>query len=432
MRIAGVVSLCKFPMFEQTVQQLKDICDGVFIRFDCRNGDPSILQAARDMLGDKLIKTIICDGWPHPMWREECLRMMDEYRPDVVLCPDEDEMFDKDFTEELKAFWHSDKLGMMFNYHPLMTHDNRIVNNNVPYPPTPHMKAFKWREGLSYFPYHGDAVVAQYCNKATHWMAKSRIKHYSCWTKAMEASKHWKSNTPNFKGVKAVTLVGFGPSSDQHMQCHGEIWSVNNCYEVLSADAMRRCTRVFEMHKFGIRTGEKWDKIAKFLGHPLENRDLMKASDGRLHIDRLDEMGRQGRRIIMQEPHAGIFNSEPYPIHEVIRTTGLDWFMGTPCYMVALAIAEGYSHISIYGLDHMDWEHTLQRECFVAWMCYAIGRGITIDGALTWLQGIDRRYGYDYGPEFDQWCEERLWRGHPLQIHYKIPSRIVEGQLFKK
>ena len=433
MRIAGVVAICKFPMWEQTVKQMVDLCDGVFLRFDAKNGDPAILQAARELCGEKLIKTVICDGWPHPEWREECLRMMDAYKPDVVLCPDEDEVFSDDIMEELKAFWFSDKKGMMFSYNPLATCDGRVVNGGMPYPPEPHMKAYKWAEGLSYFPYHGNAVVAQYCNKDCHWQAKSKMDHFSCFTPAMEKAKHWKSNTPSFKGVKAVTLIAFGPSADTDMHARGEVWSLNNCYEVLPKPALERCTRVFEMHKFGERTGGQWDKTAKFLGKDkLQNRDRLMSGDGRTHVDRLNEMALQGRRIIMQERHPMVHNSEAYPIGEVVKTTGMDWFMGSPCYMVAQAIYEGYTHIGLYGLDQMDWEHTIQRECFVGWIMYALGRGIVVEGALTWLNGIDRRYGYDFGPEFDDWCEALLWRGHPIQIHYKIPSRVIEGELCKK
>lgn len=437
MKIASVIALCRSPLFEDTIHQCVRLSDGVVIRFDAKNGDPAILQAAQSLCGDKLIKTIICDGWPIvPQWREEGLRALDEFKPDIVLCPDEDEVFaadDDSFKEELKAFWFSEKKGMMFSYNPLVTKDNRIVNNGVPYPPDPHMKAYKWAEGLSYYPYHGNAIIAKYCNSASHWNAHCKIDHYCCWTLAMEKSKHWKSNTPNFKGIKAVTLIAFGPSADQDMSARGEVWSLNNCYEVLPKAALDRCTRVFEMHKFGERSGGNWDKCAKFLGKDkLDDRNKMISGDGRTHVERLNEMAMQGRRVIMQEPHPMILNSERYPIEEVVKTTGVDWFMGSPCYLVALAIVEGYTHISLYGLDQMDWEHTIQRENFVGWVMYAIGRGIVVDGALTFLKDIDRRYGYDFGPEFDEWCEDKLWQGHPLKIHYKIPSRVVEGEMCRK
>lgn len=429
MKIAGTVAISDFPMFDKTIQQLAEICDGVFVRFDAANGDPSIMQAVKDMLGDKMEKLIICNGWKHPDWREDCLRMVDDYAPDIVICPDQDEVFCDGIVDELKAFYHSEKQGMMFSYNPLKTCDFRVVNNNVPYPPIPHMKAYRWKAGLSYYPYHGNAIISSYCNTKDHWQSKVKIDHYCCWTEKMERSKHWKSNTPNFKGVKGVTLVGFGPSAKQNMEAVGEVWSLNNCYEVLRPEAMQRCTRIYDMHKFGPRNYGWWLKVAEYQGvKELIDRNKLKSGDGRLHVDRLNTASKK-RRIILQEPHPKIANSESYPIEDVVNRTGLDWFMGTPAYMVAQAIYEEYTHIRVYGLDQLDWEHTLQRECFAGWMCYALGRGIQISGSLTWLHGIDKRYGYDFGPEFDQWCQDLLWRGHPFSLKYKIESRVVKGDL---
>jgi hypothetical protein len=217
------------------------------------------------------------------------------------------------------------------------------------------------------------------------------------------------------------------------MKAMGEVWSLNNCYEVLGRSALARLTRVYEMHKFGERVGGKWDEIARYNGlDKLKDRNKLVATDGHRHVEHLNAMAIEGRRIIMQEPHPEIINSERYPIEDVVKFTGIDWFMGSPCYMLAHAIMEGYTHISLYGLDQLDWEHTLQRECFVGWVMYAVGRGIHVDGALTFLAGIDRRYGYDFGPEFDAWCERKLWQGHPIQVHYKIESRTVQGDLCKK
>ena len=433
MRIAAVVALKSFPYHDMTIKQMRDIADKVFIRWDGRSGDPGVLQNTMALLGDRLGGITIVNGWGFPLWREECLRMMDDFKPDIVLCPDEDEVFDDTLREELDAFWYSDRKGMMFMYHPLVSCDDRKINGDMPYPPDPHMKAFKWEKGLSYFPYHGNAVVARYCSKSAHWQARTKIRHYSCFTKEMEYRKHWKSRTPDFTGVKGVTLYGFGPSADIATESIGEIWSVNNCYEVLTPEQMKLVTRIYEMHKFGERFGGKWGELWKRTpGKILDDRNKMKSGDGRTHVARLNEIAAEGRRIIMQEPHPLIVNSEAYPVEDVVKFTGLDWFMGTPCYMVADAIREGYTHIRIWGMDQLDYEHTLQRECFVGWMCYAVGRGIKISGSLTWLNGMTKRYGYDFGPEFDNWCEDILWRGHPIQVHYKEESRAVKGELFHK
>jgi hypothetical protein len=164
--------------------------------------------------------------------------------------------------------------------------------------------------------------------------------------------------------------------------------------------------------------------------HILEKRMKEKGRDGKPHIWHLDQAGKSGRRIILQEPSNMITNSEGYPLMNVIAKTGVDWFTGSPCYMVALAICEGYNHIRIYGIDQLDWEHTLQRECFAGWCMFALVHGVQLSGCLTWLDKYKKRYGYDYGPEFDAYQEELLWNGHPMQVHYKIPSRAVDGKLY--
>ena len=139
----------------------------------------------------------------------------------------------------------------------------------------------------------------------------------------------------------------------------------------------------------------------------------------------------------MQEPHDDMQGSERLPIDEIVESnpSQMDWFAGSPIYMLAMAIYEGYNHIRIYGLDQLDWEHITQRECFAAWVSYAVGLGIKVDGALSYLEDYTKRYGYEYGPDFCEYQEGLLWRGHPqdqVQIRYKMPSRARLGKAFEK
>lgn len=413
MKIAGVMALNNFPFYRIALQKLVSVCDYVYVRYDAVNGDPEILQSIKDVCAQKLRKVYVANGWNRPPeWREEMLNLINpEEPPDIVLCPDEDEVFGEELEEELRAFYFSDKDGMMFEYEPLVTDDGRKVNGGIPYPPKPHMKAFKWRKGLTYYPYHGQAIVSAYVNPASQWKAKTKIKHYCAFTRGMEAQKAWKNDVNGHKATKAVTLIGFGPSAQNNMETVGEIWSLNNCYEALRPEAMKLCTRIFELHKF-------------------EKREGYLVDDKRPHFVHLDEMGKQGRRIIMQTPHPKITNSEAYPLDEVLKV-GTNYFMGTPPYMIAMAILEGYTHVRIYGLDQMDYEHVLQRECFLYWLGLAEGNGIAVDGVIPALtRHGTRRYGYDWGPEMDEEAYRLMWEGHPMEVRYKIPSRVVEGKMF--
>jgi len=436
-KIGALLSLNSFPLWKKCARPLLSYCDYFYVRYDMKSGDPQVLKDMESFFGDKLKAVGLAqDGWRPPQWREEGLQLIHDAKekPDIVLCPDEDEVFDRSIADELIHFWNSDKKGMMFDYHPLETNDGREVNGGMPYPPDPHMKAFKYSPECSYFPYHGDAKIATYANQKDWFLSKSKIHHFPCFTKLMERSKHFRSDTPKGRGVKAVTILGFGPSSAQDIKVQGEVWSLNNCYDVYKGPMMKRITRVFEMHKLGERVGPKWEEIRQYLKvDQLQDVGARRsAADGITHKEHLNMMGKTGVRIIMQQADPEIANSEAYPIEDVVTRLGLDWFAGTPAYMVALAILQGYTHINVYGVDALDHEHTLQRENFAALMCYAVGRGIQIGGALTFLEPYKgNRYGYDRGPEESPFHEKMLFRGHPFTLRYKTPSRAMVGDMFK-
>jgi hypothetical protein len=447
MRVAAMVSVNSFPLIDRTMAALVQLVDDIYIRFDVNNGDPELLQRIHQLTKGKLRGLAMSHSrFVPPGWREECLEMIhnSDVKPDIVLCPDEDEVFDDNMKDELEWFWRSDKDGMMFDYHPLETNDGRVVNGGMPYPPDPHMKAFKYKEGISYFPYQGDAKIAQYSRPKSWFKAKTKIRHYPAFTKAMQAAKHWRSDTPMGRGTKAVTLLGFGPSSKGKNEIIGEPWTMNNFWDVYDPETCRRVTRVFEMHKLGERSGGHWDKVRDWLaadpstqgalkdGHLSKREDIV-CANGVPYLHNFAELSKRGTRVIFQEPHPLVPDSEAYPLSEVEARLGLNYWAGTPCYMIAMAIMEGYNHIRIFGLDQSDFEHTIQRTCFAAWCMYAMGRGIKVDGYLSWLVNFNqKRYGYDYGPEGGPYQEKMMWFGHPMTTRYKMPSRAMMGDLCPK
>ena len=452
-KILAVVALNNFPMWGQTLRALSKVADGIVVRFDRENGDPSILvnqQIEHACRGKLELLSIEGGGWSVPEWRERCLRLLDEFEPDIVIQLDEDEMFGGGIEEEIDAFWRSDKQGMMFHYHPLESNDGREINDGVPYPPDPHMKVFKWEKELSFYPYHGDGKPSAYHDPKTWYLASTKIRHLSSYTPAMEATKRYRSDTPDGRGIKAVTLLGFGPTSKpphgQDLRVSGhEIWSLNNCYETFPARTLRQITRVFEMHKFGPRQGGHWDDVKEWakrreemcpdekpvlVDGELMDRNALGASRGKTHVQWLDEMGRNGARIVMQEEHPEITGSERFPLNQMKAMDPLGWYAGSPCYMIAQALMEGYNCITVYGFDQMDWEHIIQRECWIYWIGKAAGMGVQINGALSFRTPFTKDYGYDYGPEGGPYQERLLWLGHPMQATYKDPSRALRGDLF--
>ena len=417
MKVVGVVSVAMSPLYLDAIESLSKFCDEVYIRYDKYAGDPEHLRKLHKLqINGKLKLQPICvshNKWTCPEWREDCLEIAAQGKPDIILCPDEDEMFDDSLADELKDFWKSDANAMMFSYHPLASDDGRTINEGMPYPPEPHCKAFKWKKGLSYFPYHGNAQIAQYAlNPKDKWQAKTKINHYCAYTHGMEMTKRWRSDTPMGRGEKVVTMIGFGPSASQPMDIRGEIWSVNDCYNVFNPEMMKRTTRIFDIHMES-------------------KRERLVLKNGTMHFKHYDDLGKKGHRIILERPHPLVANSEAYPLYDVLHHfNGIRCYGGTIAYMMALAIMEGYTTIQIYGFDQMDWEHTIQRESFIFWCGIAMGKGIGMGGQLTFLSRYKRLYGYEYGPEMDDETNKQMWRGFPFEIKMKEESRAVRGDLF--
>jgi hypothetical protein len=165
--------------------------------------------------------------------------------------------------------------------------------------------------------------------------------------------------------MRTVTLLGMGKSATGNLELIGEIWSLNNAYvhfKKLQFD------RMFEIHD---------------LSHARAHKPDGKTAD---HFERLNQLGCP---IYMQEPVPEIPLSRRYPLEEVALHFGTNYFIGTPSYMLALAIYEGVNRLRVYGFDHADHQHHQQRQAWTFWMAKAQDAGIMIDGSHNWLGEVD-------------------------------------------
>lgn len=115
----------------------------------------------------------------------------------------------------------------------------------------------------------------------------------------------------------------------------------------------------------------------------------------------------------------------PYPVHYPLervleKTGGRRYFTCTFAYQVALAIAEGFEEIGLWGVD-LDLgtmrERLVEKPCLEYWLGQAEGRGMRITLALggtllqrPWL------YGYDYDDEkagVERVCDEAVLATSP-------------------
>lgn len=202
--IAGMMAIDgRFPLWRECLTSLTCQCDKVVILLDLRGLDESKMSAsqitkdAHNIANDCGIHVVSeYYHWNRWNWREALLLYVNQFTPEIVLCPDQDEQYTDGLEDDLDRLRDSDHSGLMFRYHaPLPTMDGSDPCEGAPYPTypgMPHMKAFKWRKGLSYAKYTGFARITNYSAPEHHLAAQSEIMHYCCWTPEMRAGKDFK------------------------------------------------------------------------------------------------------------------------------------------------------------------------------------------------------------------------------------------------
>ncbi len=199
MKVVALVAISNFPFWEMCLSKLAEQVDEIYVRRNQDDRSDTLIEVpTRKQISE------VCNGklkgcmttneeWSRWKWREDLLRMLDEENPQIVLTPDQDEIYEDRIVDELISFWNSDKDMMFFNYFaPMPTDDGRDIPElkGKPYPSLPHCGAFKWRAGLSFHPYCGLKQPTQYANIPNNrYNAVTKIKHYCMYTKELEALK---------------------------------------------------------------------------------------------------------------------------------------------------------------------------------------------------------------------------------------------------
>jgi hypothetical protein len=136
----------------------------------------------------------------------------------------------------------------------------------------------------------------------------------------------------------------------------------------------------------------------------------------RRHIDRVNEMEIP---YLTLKHYPFIPTSKAYPVEDICREFGVDYFTGGIDYMLAYAIYKKFDKIDIYGVHTVyDDEYDYQKPSLEFWIGVAIGRGIkiTVHGSHSLLRPIYKgkihdnegnnpdglRYGYFVKPIIEQ------------------------------
>ena len=167
---------------------------------------------------------------------------------------------------------------------------------------------------------------------------------------------------------RQVTILGMGPTARAELEPIGEVWSLNNAYDCFNGITF---DRYFELHSLAYL--KTWK--------PNAHHD---------HFTRLDLLGCP---VLMQAPVPAVRLSRRYPLDDICRTFGTNYFLGSPSFMLALAIYEGVNDIRVYGIDTSDPQHAQQRQSWTYWLRVGQELGVRFSGAHPWLGEVERDEG---------------------------------------
>ncbi len=109
--------------------------------------------------------------------------------------------------------------------------------------------------------------------------------------------------------------------------------------------------------------------------------------------------------------HGGIpyFDLRTYPLKEIVKKFGSDYFSGTVDFAIALAIYRGATEIELYGVTLEDKsEYAYQKPGVEYWCGYARGKGIKVTSFGDHTTLFKTKDGMIYGFGFKQEYEKNF------------------------
>lgn len=110
-----------------------------------------------------------------------------------------------------------------------------------------------------------------------------------------------------------------------------------------------------------------------------ERLDKVFTADPVIELEEIEEYQKKlGFEIVASSKHPNV-EVTLYPIDKVMDYFQTDYFSDTICYMIALALMEGYKRIFLYGIDmHLEEEYADQKGGVEYWVGRAGGMGVQI------------------------------------------------------
>ena len=154
--------------------------------------------------------------------------------------------------------------------------------------------------------------------------------------------------------MKKLAIIGTAPSS-MHLAPYNnpdyEMWILNGVYSMIDFRAITNITRHFDIHSL--------DAIKTMPSGYFEYLQGLTIP------------------VYMQENFAEVPTSIKYPLDEILTVIPRRYFTNSISYMIALAVYEGYTDISLYGVDMaVSGEYEYQRPSCEYMIGYCEGKGI--------------------------------------------------------
>jgi len=162
--------------------------------------------------------------------------------------------------------------------------------------------------------------------------------------------------------TKALNIIGRAPGWSR-APLTGEAWGIRGLL------GKRPMSRIFKVHETLTKSQDRLKKKAEDMGIPF-------------------------------------YTCKNYPLKKMIRFFKTDFFSSTPCYMIALALYEGYEKIDIYGINHAKGkQYIIEKPGVDFWCGIAMGRGVevTVHGKRSKLLKTHNNRIYGYGKKQGTW-----------------------------
>lgn len=170
--------------------------------------------------------------------------------------------------------------------------------------------------------------------------------------------------------MRKITIIGFGTSAQQHPDlaaaCEGrEIWTMNHYWATKKFYSLKY-DRIFALHTVDAINETYTDEMKH---DPWTMLDFA------------------GCPVFMRYPDTSrVRAAVEYPFRQVFQYHETNYCLGSPSYMMALALYEGVRDIETWGIDMLDDQHRYQLQSWIWWCKRVHELGAKIGGSgLAWM-----------------------------------------------